>query len=142
VAQTNEIAELLGKVDMFAAVPQRARRRIAAAGREVQHAANREVTTEGESGVGFHLVLDGEFTVELAGEGRPPLGRGDYFGEISLIDGLPRTATVRAGPGGGRTFAITAWQFAPLLDEHPEMAKPLLRSLCARLRDQIARSTA
>jgi CRP/FNR family cyclic AMP-dependent transcriptional regulator len=142
VADTTHIVDMLGKVDLFADVPVRARRRIASAGREVQHAPNREVTTEGESGIGFHLVLDGEFLVESAGTVRPTLGPGDYFGEISMLDGLPRTATVRSGPQGARTFSITAWQFAPLLDEHPEIAKPLLRTLCRRLRDQIARSPA
>jgi len=59
---------------------------------------------------------------------------GQGFGEISLIDGEPRSATVRAGAEGLQTFALSAWEFRPLLEENPTVAVELLKTLSARLR--------
>jgi CRP-like cAMP-binding protein len=58
---------------------------------------------------------------------------GDYFGEISMIDGSPRSATVISGPEGLKTFALSALAFAPMLDR-PDVSRVLLRALCARIR--------
>ena len=68
---------------------------------------------------------------------------GAYFGEISLIDGRPRSADVVAGEGGLRTLALSKWTFEDLLEKHPEIAVPMLRVLAARLRaDEEPRSDA
>jgi predicted metalloprotease with PDZ domain len=72
------------------------------------------------------------FTVDGKPHGR--LGTGEYFGELSLVDGLPRSAEVRAGPDGLSTFAITKWTFADLIEDHPEVAVPMLHVMVARLR--------
>jgi CRP/FNR family cyclic AMP-dependent transcriptional regulator len=98
-----------------------------------------EIIEEGRGGVGFHLILDGTVTVLQGGGVRRTLGPGDYFGEISLIDGKPRSATVRP-EGAVRTLSLTAWKFAPLLDAHPLMARAMLLGLCQHLRAAEARS--
>ena len=67
-------------------------------------------------------------------EGDATLGEGAYFGELSLVDGGPRSAGVVAGDGGLTTFAIPKWTFDELLTKHPEVAVPMLRVLCGRLR--------
>jgi len=59
--------------------------------------------------------------------------RRDYFGEISLIDGKPRSATVRA-ESDLTTASLVTWNFRPLLDEVPGLAQALLLVLCERLR--------
>ena len=98
-----------------------------------------EIVEEGRGGVGFHLILDGTVTVLQGGGVRRTLGPGDYFGEISLIDGKPRSATIRPD-GSVRTMSLPAWKFAPMLDDHPKMARTLLLGLCAHLRAAEARS--
>ncbi len=70
----------------------------------------------------------------MAGKSRPTLTPGQGFGEISLLDGLPRSATVRAGSGGLKTFGLSAWEFIPILDENPSVARALLKVLCSRIR--------
>lgn len=130
-----QVAEQLGRVPLLADLSKRDLGRIASQGREVKHAPGHEVTEEGGRAVGFHLVLDGTAEVEIAAETRSTLKAGDYFGEISLIDGKPRMATVRAGADGMRTFALQAGEFSSILDKHPELARPLLLTLCGRLRD-------
>ena len=135
------ITEGLARVDLFSSLSRRDLERIARSGREVDHKPGKEVVTQGRSGIGFHLVLDGTADLEIGGRLRKRLGAGDYFGEISLLDGKPRTATVRAGDEGLRTFGITAWEFQRLIKERPQVARALLVTLCARIRDIEAASS-
>jgi CRP/FNR family transcriptional regulator, cyclic AMP receptor protein len=130
----DELVERLTKVDLFTGFSKKSMVKLSRSGREVQHRPDHEVASEGGSGAGFHLVLAGAAHVEVGGVPRRDLGPGDYFGEISLVDGKPRSATVRAGDDGLRTFAIPVWEFRALLDEHPELTRALLDNLCARIR--------
>jgi CRP/FNR family transcriptional regulator, cyclic AMP receptor protein len=134
VTATPDVTEQLRSVELFADLSPRDLRGVAAAGRWVVHAPGHEVVVEGGGSVGFHLVLEGEALVDVGGESRPSLTRGDSFGEISLLDGLPRTASITAGPAGLVTFAVTAWSFGALLDKHPQLARAVIATLCARLR--------
>ncbi len=130
----DELVERLTKVDLFTGFSKKSMTKLSRSGREVQHRADHEIASEGGSGAGFHLILAGKAQVEVGGVARRELGPGDYFGEISLVDGKPRSATVRAGDDGLRTFAIPVWEFRALLDEHPELTRALLDNLCARIR--------
>jgi CRP-like cAMP-binding protein len=142
MADAETLDQRLAGVDLFAGLPQRALRTISERGREVYHEPGHVVATEGESGIAFHLVLEGSADVEVGGDSRPSLTAGDYFGEISMIDNKPRSATVRAGQDGMKTFSLSAWQFSPLLDNHPEIARAMLVNLCARLRAAESRGKA
>jgi len=133
MAADPEIVQALGSTDLFSGVSKRALNAIADQARVVRHDAGKEITEEGGSAVGFHLIRDGQASVTVHGNARPTLGPGDYFGEISLIDGKPRSATVRAETPL-TTISLTSWSFTPILDDQPEVSKQLLKALCARLR--------
>ena len=60
--------------------------------------------------MGFHLILEGEADIEVSGRYVATFGPGDYFGEVSLIDGKPRTATVRTKTPM-RSLVIPSWSF-------------------------------
>jgi CRP-like cAMP-binding protein len=135
-----EALEMLRSVDLFGGMKDRHLRGIAARGRIVDHADGNVVTEGGGGGVGFHLILSGTAKVQLGGQDVRTLKAGDYFGEISLIDGKPRSATVTSGEGL-RTFALSAWEFRPLLEEQPHIALELLTALCGRLREAEGRGT-
>jgi CRP-like cAMP-binding protein len=107
--------------------------------KERTFAAGDTVTTEGEGGVGFFVVEDGNATVSVRGSTVGTLGPGDHFGEIALIDKGPRSATIVAD-SDLRCRGMTAWEFRPLIQEHSEMAWPLLEALVARLRESEGRA--
>lgn len=92
----------------------------------------RDVVVEGKGGIGFHLVLEGKAAIRHGDKTVVTLGPGDYFGEISMIDGGERTATVTAETDLS-TLSLSTWDFKPLL-EKPSIAKALLLKLAARVR--------
>jgi CRP/FNR family transcriptional regulator, cyclic AMP receptor protein len=131
--------EHLRSVPLFAGLKDRELKDVLGRSREVEHTGG-EIVEEGAKGVGFHLILEGTATVLQHGEVRRTLGVGDYFGEISLIDGKPRSASVRPD-GPIRTLSLAAWNFEPLLEKHPLLAHELLLGLCAHVREAEARGT-
>jgi CRP/FNR family cyclic AMP-dependent transcriptional regulator len=144
VTDNDDVAARIGQADLFAGVSPKILKNIASSGEIQEFATGETVTAEGASvgglapfsrtGVYFHLVLDGSGDVFIGGEQVNTVKSGDYFGELSLIDGEPRSADVIAAGDGMRTFAINKWAFEALLEEHPEVAVPMLHVLTARLR--------
>src|SRR5438270_13194470 len=95
--------------------------------------SGRALATAGEQGGRFYLILEGNAQVTIAGEQWAELGPGEYFGEISLIDGEPRSASVTAA-SDLRVLSLASFTFAPLLVEHPTITRKILLEMCARLR--------
>ncbi len=127
------VVKALSSTDLFSSLSKRNLERIAKEANVVAHAAGKEITEEGGRGVGFHLITSGTASVKVGSTSRPDLGPGDYFGEISLIDGKPRSATVTA-VSDLTTVSLVSWSFTPILDEEPEVARALLQVMCKRLR--------
>jgi CRP/FNR family cyclic AMP-dependent transcriptional regulator len=93
-----------------------------------------ELTAEGTGGAGFFVIESGEARVTVDGQDRRTLGPGDYFGEIALIDGGLRTATITA-TSDGKSYGLTSWQFRPLVEENASIAWPLLEAMAKRTRE-------
>src|SRR5882757_2363899 len=122
------------RVPIFAGVRDKELGRLVKAMRDSRFNEGEVITTEGRSGVGFFLIEHGNATVSLRGEIVRTLGPGDHFGEIALIDEGPRSATVTATTDL-RCRGLAAWEFKSFVQEHPEVAWPLLETLASRLRD-------
>jgi CRP/FNR family transcriptional regulator, cyclic AMP receptor protein len=133
MAKDADLIEALRATEIFGGLDKRALKRVADAMTKVHHDAGKTLATQGQDGVAFHLILEGTVTVTVAG--RPPhqLSQGEYFGEISMIDGEPRSATVTVDTAL-TTASLTAWSFRPLLDEEPTITKALVIALCKRIR--------
>jgi CRP/FNR family cyclic AMP-dependent transcriptional regulator len=131
-------AENLQKVPLFKDLSSRDLKQLAGAMNERTYAAGREITTEGESGLGFFVVADGTATVTIDGKTRRQLGPGDHFGEMALIDGGARSAQVTAETDL-TCYGMTAWNFKPFLKDHPDLVWALLQTLVTRLREAEAR---
>ena len=130
---------LLTAIDLFAGLSKRDAKRLVDNGREVTHPKGKQVAAEGGSAHAFHLILSGQATVSHGSRMIRTLGEGDYFGEISMIDGEPRSATVTVDEDM-RALVIEHGVFESLLDAQPEFARGLLKGLCSRLREAEARA--
>jgi CRP/FNR family transcriptional regulator, cyclic AMP receptor protein len=120
-------------VPLFSEYGDKELQRVAAIAKEVEFPAGKEIAKQGETGVGFHMIVEGEAAVSVDGVNHATLGPGSYFGEMSLLDGGPRSATVTAATEL-KTVSLTSWDFNVLLDQYPELARSLLIQLCRRLR--------
>jgi CRP-like cAMP-binding protein len=123
-----EAADLLERVPIFSDLDRRERERIAASMKQRTFQAGDQITTEGQSGVGFFVIEDGEARVTIGGQERRRLGPGDYFGEVALLNETARTATVTAETDL-RCYGLTAWEFRPLVETHGSIAWKLLQAM-------------
>jgi len=137
--QEFELTRRLGQVEFFSGLSEGVLREIAGRGVQLTHRPGAAITQQGAESAGFHLVLSGTATVEVGGHPVNTLAEGDSFGEISLIDGQPRSASVIAGESGLSTLAISPLAFGPLLDD-AEVSRTLLRVVTSRLRAAEART--
>jgi len=129
-----DVVQSLRNVPLFTGVGDKELKRLAKVMRESRFNEGEPITTEGRSGVGFFVIEDGEASVAVAGEIVRTLGPGDHFGEIALIDEGPRSATVTPTTDL-RCRGMAAWEFRAFVQEHPEVAWPLLQTLASRLRE-------
>jgi len=129
-----DLVERLRNVYIFAEVSPRHLEKIAAQGKVVHHDPGHQIMTEGRAALGFHLILDGEAEIVVHGEVRRVVGAGEYVGEIAVIDGKTRSATVRARTEV-RAWAISDTAFKTMLEKEPGLALAVLRGLCARIRE-------
>jgi CRP-like cAMP-binding protein len=124
---------VLKQVPLFAGLDDREVQEIAGQMRERRFAAGDTVTQEGAGGAGFFVVESGEAEVEVAGETRGTIGPGDYFGEIALLTGSDRTATIKAKTDMV-CWGMTPWDFRPLVESNSAIAWKLLTAMADKLR--------
>jgi len=123
----------LKKVPLFAGLDDRELGQIAETMRERRFPAGSTVTQEGAGGAGFFIVEEGQAEVTIAGEARSHIGPGDYFGEIALITGSLRTATITATTDL-LCYGMTPWDFRPLVETNSVIAWKLLTAMAEKLR--------
>jgi CRP-like cAMP-binding protein len=136
----DDLKARLAATDLFEGLNKRALGQLVKGGREIKHPDGHEVITEGAGAVGFHLITGGTARVTTGGLVRRTLGIGDYFGEISVIDGRPRSASVEAIENL-TTLAIAPAIVNGLIEDNPTFARRLLVLLCSRLREAERRSS-
>jgi CRP-like cAMP-binding protein len=124
---------MLGTVPFFSALGEKKRKALVSEGKEMTYKAGDSIVREGAMGVGFYLILDGKAEVRKGARVLATLGKGQFFGEMSLIDDLPRSADVIA-LSPTRCWALTSWAFAGLVKTNPEVALLMLKEVVKRLR--------
>jgi CRP-like cAMP-binding protein len=129
----HDVPAKLANVPIFSGCSKRELAIIARAAKEVAHREGTVIAREGERGIGLFLILEGQCSVSIGGRTKAKLGPGDFFGEVALLDGGPRTATVTAR-SPVRLVGITGWVFRGLLMEHPSIALRTLEAVAGRLR--------
>jgi CRP-like cAMP-binding protein len=129
----SEWVDVLHGIPLFAPLSKRHVKRIANLARPRRFAANSAIVRKGQRGETFFVILDGEATLNLPGGRSVTLGAGDFFGELALLDGGPRTATILAQTSV-LTMAIARRSFLKLVKGDSELALVLLKVMAERLR--------
>jgi CRP-like cAMP-binding protein len=127
-------ADLLSAARLFDGVDAEGMDRIAEVAVEVEFPAEHVIARQGDIGTGFFVVVSGAVRVVRDGEVIARLGPGDFFGELSVLDGLPRLAQVIAD-GPTTCLALATWDFESVLLGEPRVTLAILRGVARRLRD-------
>ena len=128
------LKESLCAVELFCELPDDLVEEVIARGSTVEVGPGVPVVKQGDRGAGMVMLLKGSADVDVDGRAVGSLSKGDYFGEMSLIDGSGRTATVTSGPDGLTAFRLSPAAFTDLIDQHPHTAVLLLKGLVTRVR--------
>jgi CRP-like cAMP-binding protein len=132
VLHKNAKVELIKRVPLFERCSKRELSQIASLADELDLPHGRTLTKEGAAGHEFVVIVDGAADVEREGRRVNTLRAGDFLGEIALVTGRPRTATVTTTKPS-RLLVITAQAFRSLLRDVPSLQLKVLEALAARL---------
>jgi CRP/FNR family cyclic AMP-dependent transcriptional regulator len=128
----NKKVELIKQAPLFSKCSRRELENVAAVADEIDLREGRQLTVEGKPGREFFVIVEGTAEVRRNGRKVNELRDGDFFGEIALISGAPRTATVTA-TSPVRALVVNDREFRALLKSQPEMQLKVLEALAERL---------
>jgi CRP/FNR family transcriptional regulator len=125
--------ELLSKVPLFAGLDRGSLDHVARLADEIDLPADKMLLHEGELPYEFFLIVEGQVRIERDGQQLNVLGPGDFFGEIALLDGGRRTATVTTQTPV-RLLVLGTREFHSLMAEYPDIRVSVLGQLADRVR--------
>ena len=123
----------LERVPLFSGFTEGELRRVAELSKIIEAPAGTVITRIGEPGDSFFVLIDGAVTVQTPVGTGARLKPGDFFGEMSLLDGEPRSATIVAATDL-RLLSVDRLHFWRLLDETPDLIRRMLTILSRRVR--------
>jgi CRP-like cAMP-binding protein len=125
---------LLEVVPLFHGLSAKEMARVARVADEISMVAGSVIAEEGQSGDSLYLLVDGAAVVRRNGKKIAALGTGDFFGEMSLLDEGPRSATVEL-VRDSTLLVLHRQDFTGILSDFPGVARTMLQGLAARLRE-------
>ena len=129
----DEKLDLLHRIPLFATLDKHKIERVGELTEEVDVPAGKVLIRQGDAGGDMMVLVSGQVAIDRDGTRVTTLGPGDFFGEISLIDGRPRTATVTTDTPS-RLLVVSHREFHALMDQIPEVAAQILQALADRVR--------
>jgi CRP-like cAMP-binding protein len=129
-----DVAALLKGVPLFSALSEKHLQAVMKTAKEVDFAPGKPIVKEGDpSKVGFFLILDGQVEVRTGAKTLSSLGVGQFFGEMAVLDGQPRSADV-VPVTPTKCLVLASWDIKTLLTTHPDIAHAIIGELTRRLR--------
>lgn len=125
--------DFLSRVPIFANCTPEEIAAVAGVAQDSDFAPGQIIVTQGTPGQAFYLILSGRVEILRDGTSLGAFGPGDFFGEMSLLDSAPRSATIRAIEPT-QCLMLSSWDFKALLEKYPSIAVKLLEVLSRRLR--------
>jgi CRP/FNR family cyclic AMP-dependent transcriptional regulator len=135
----SDIDQTLARIPIFSECSNKELKAISRLVTPVEVRAGKVLTTEGDVGREFMIIASGTATVKRNGRKVATLGPGDFFGELAVLAGVPRTATVTAETDMV-VEALNRQEFSSLLDESPALAKKILLGAVKRLYENDTKS--
>src|SRR3954447_19529673 len=129
----------LESVPLFSGLKRRERHKLEEDLHRREVPAGHEILAEGEGGIAFFVLAEGEAVVSQGGREPRRLGPGDHAGEMALIDGDVRSASVTAA-NDCVVLGLTQLTFRPFVRDHPDVAWDLMTELVRRLRQAESRT--
>lgn len=127
---------MLANVPLFAELKGKQMKSVASAfARERSYDSGEVIEKEGGDAVAFYLITDGSVEVRKAEKLVTKLRRGQFFGEMALIDKQPRSATVMAAESGTKCLVMPIWNFKAAVENDPKVAIGIMKELARRLRE-------
>jgi CRP-like cAMP-binding protein len=130
------LAQMLGSLSLFSDLSRPELEAAAHTFSEEWFAENQRILRQGFTGTGFYVIVEGEAMVRVDGKDVVKLGRGDFFGEISILLGAPPTADVVA-LGPLQCLVLAGPDTQPFLEAHAKVMYRLLQAEATRLRDTL-----
>ena len=130
----HEHEQELSKVWIFSKLERQDMERVAKVVVPRSYAKGDEIVKEGEQAVAFYVIIKGKVDVTKGGEALNTLGPGDCFGEMALLDGYPRVASVKAVEDT-ECLVMTRWDFTAELRTSPSIALAMLPVMSKRIRE-------
>jgi CRP-like cAMP-binding protein len=127
---------LLASLPLFSGMDSEHIELLSATAAEVPFPSGHVIAHQGEIGTGFFVVVEGRVRVIRDGTVVARLGPGEFFGELSVLDGLPRVAQVIADEPT-RCLALASWDVERVLLDNPSVALAVIRGLARRLRETL-----
>ena len=128
-----KIIPLLKKTPIFAKTSESSLKTMLKSAVEKTVPTGEKLVKKGEAGAGFYLILEGKAEVVANGEKLATFKSGDFFGELAVIDGAPRTADVIA-LAETTCIVVSQWAMRSLISSHSEIALSIMEELVRRLR--------
>ena len=130
---TQDKAGALAGVPLFAGISADSMERLAAVTGEQDFAVGQFIVRQGQVGTGLYVILSGSVKVLRGSDELTRLGKGDFFGELSVIDQRPRNASVEAAEPTA-VLALASWDLLALLESDPQLSLNMIKGLVTRIR--------
>jgi CRP/FNR family cyclic AMP-dependent transcriptional regulator len=130
---TQDKAAALAGVPLFAGISAESMERLAAVTGEQDFGAGQFIVRQGQVGTGLYVILSGSVKVLHGSDELVRLGRGEFFGELSVIDQQPRNASVQAAEPT-EVLALASWDLLALLETDPQLSLNMIKGLVTRVR--------
>lgn len=133
--KTEDKASALASVPLFEGISNESMARLAAVTGELEFEPDQFIVLQGQVGTGLYIVIEGSARVLRGSEELAQLGPTDFFGELSVIDQMPRNASVQATEPT-RCLALASWDLLDLLESDSKLALNMIKGLATRIREQ------